>query len=370
MPGVRIRTEALRVRPNSAPELFPALADLLERHRHADRPLHLNTSSGTPQMLEVLKTLRGTGWFGEADVTLWQVDDPKYRVVGQPFHREAHTPFLAEVLRLEAAFGAMRRFDFAGARDEFAELARYPLELPDRLARVVTLEQMCGALLLVDERDFIGAASALSHLKQHVPPLTPLRDLLSEAATQTTDALVWLTWGRYDRARAQSRVADALIWAVILHEVMVVQLAQLHEVYAEKEITRRDLPPAKFETLWEEVPELRRNGRGGVLDVRHLKNKLKLLAAPSLGVANLEVFNVQTNAGLDQLRIQRNDVIHDSRVLSKVDLVEVDAVVSDLLQAFPFQAVPAQSWVQWPDDCPVSACSLQDLSGLLQDWLG
>ncbi|MPY66374.1 hypothetical protein F8S09_06625 [Deinococcus sp. SDU3-2] len=229
LPGLRVREEPLRVmRPNSGSELLPAVAQMLERYRHGGRVLHVNTSSGTPQMLETLKLLRGTGWFAQGQVTLWQVDHPEHRQSGHPHHYEATTPFLEETLRLAGAFAALRRFDFAGAQTEFEALAAQPLGLPERARGVAALARVAEALYLLDARDFVGARQVLGGLEVHIPPLDALRELVEGGAGQDTDALVWLTWGRYDRAAEQERVADALIWATILQEVMVAQLLPLH----------------------------------------------------------------------------------------------------------------------------------------------
>ncbi|MFC6751710.1 hypothetical protein [Deinococcus aquaticus] len=91
LPGVQVQSLPVRVRPNAAAEVLPVLAGALERFRHAGRLL-VNTSSGTPQMLEALKVLRGTGWFADGDVTLWQVDRPEFRVPGQAFWRRRPRP--------------------------------------------------------------------------------------------------------------------------------------------------------------------------------------------------------------------------------------------------------------------------------------
>lgn len=367
LPGAQVREVPVRVRPNVAADLVPVVATALDRYRHAGRVLHVNASSGTPQMLEALKLLRGTGWFAEGDVTLWQVDRPKHREPGVAHHREATTPFLEEALRLAGAFAALRRFDFAGAREEFDALAGGPLELPQRTQSVAALGDVAEALRLLDMRDFVGAREVLDELTLHVPPLDALRELVSDGAGQDADALVWLTWGRYGRAAEQERVADALIWATILQEVMVVQLSYLHGVYAKEWLTRGTVSDILFDALKREAPSLI---KGDKLKAKDLKQKLTLLRAPSLQVANVEVFDANTNTHLEQVRQWRNDVVHDGQTLDDAKLTQVDDVVRGLLAAFPFRTEKARGWVSKPEDCPVSAVSLAHMISALESWLG
>jgi len=374
LPLAKFKTVAIKVRPNSAAEVLPVLAAALERFRHAGR-LHVNTSSGTPQMLEALKLLRGTGWFAGADVTLWQIDRPEHRQVGLPFHRPATTPFLEETLKLGAAFSALRRFDFAGAQDAFSELASTPLELPGRAKSLEAMSQVAEALYWADARDSAGASEVLRGLSLHVPALTPLHDLLEAGGQYNADALIWLTWGRYDRATHQERTADALIWAVILHELLVVKLAEHHGLPdTDRALRPQDLPPGLFDTLATQVPALL-GGKGRELKFMGLKEKLSLLRAPVLGVTNVDTFDAgdrttEPNPALARIRTWRNKVVHQGRVPEEVNLEEVDVVVDGLLRAFPFQATWARAWAATPQDAPVSARALLHLADELQGWVG
>ena len=374
LPRARLKAVPITVRPNSAAEVLPELAGALERFRHAGR-LHINTSSGTPQMLEALKLLRGTYWFVGAEVTLWQIDRPEHRQAGQPFHRVATTPFLEETLKLGAAFSALRRFDFAGAQDAFTDLAGGPLELPGRTESLGAMSQVAEALYWVDARDSAQARELLSSLPLHIPALTPLQDLLAAAGNHDADALIWLTWGRYDRAATQERTADALLWAVILHELLVVKLAEHHGLPdTEKVLRPQDLPAGLFEKLAAQVPELL-SGNRRELKFMGLKEKLALLRVPVLGVANLDVFDAGDNRSapnpeLAQVRTWRNKVAHQGYIPQGVSLDKVDNVVDELLRAFPFQTQWAQDWVASPQEVPVSAVSLLRLADELQVWVG
>ncbi|THF70972.1 hypothetical protein E7T06_05300 [Deinococcus sp. Arct2-2] len=375
LPQAKVTPVPLRVRPNAAAEVLPVLAQALERFRHGGR-LHVNTSSGTPQMLEALKVLRGTGWFAGGQVTLWQIDRPEHRQTGQPFHREATTPFLEETLRLDAAFSALRRFDFAGAEDAFRTLAAGSLELPARQQAVAALADVAQALWWLDARDFGEAQGVLADLTLHVPPLVPLRTLLASGAAHDADALIWLTWSRYDRAASQNRVADALIWAVTLHELLVIKLAEHHGLPdSEKSLRPRDLAAGLFERLAQEVPDLLASS-GKELKFMGLKEKLQLLRAPALGVPDVDVFDAgdprraAPHPALAQVRSWRNRVVHQGSTPKDMNLDVLDKVVRDLLAAFPFQAAWAKAWVADPDAAPVSAAAISRLTGELQAWVG
>jgi hypothetical protein len=372
LPQVRIREVPLTASANRAADLLPLLAQPLSRFRHGGQ-LHANTSSGTPQMAEVLLSLRGTGWFGSGDVTLWQVDGPARRQVGQPFHREVRTSFLEEALRLEAAFAALRRFDFAGAQDAFAALAGQELGLPGRAQSVRVLAEVAEALYLADAREAAQAAQVLERLMLNVPAAAPIRELLTQAPG--AEALIWLTWGRYDRARAQERRADALVWAVVLHELLVVKLAEHHGLPdTEESLRAAHLPAGLFQQLAQEVPALL-SGNGHELKFRDLKQKLQLLRAASLNVAHLDVFDAgdrfnEPHPELALIRRWRNKVLHQGHVPDDVETELLDEVVNRLLRAFPFCWPHSVAWVHQPDDVPVSAQALQRLTADLQGWLG
>lgn len=370
-PDVPFRLVKLKSqKPNDPRELLPDIVSILGKYRRSGVPLHINVSSGTPQMLELLKSLRVTGWFGPQTM-LWQIDGLEHRQAGKAHVHEAVTPYMAEALQLESAFGAMRRFDFAGARDDFATLARYPLEIPERQESVSALADVADILLLLDERDYTEAAQMLSDLPFHIPPLQPLKDLLEEAKTSGPDALVWLTWGRYDRAATQERQADALIWAVILQEMMIAQLLDRYGISLEqnRKLSRASLGEKKFNTLKREVP-----GRfqGDVLKIGNTGEMLEVLAAPSLmGEGAVKPFHTQHNAALDKVRSLRNRVAHQG-IQAKADEVDwktLDKVVEGLLQAYPFEKQWAKSWVNDAAQCPVSASALIALTDDLQDWL-
>lgn len=368
LPQVKVKAVEMRARPNSAAEVLPVLAGALARFRQGRR-LHVNTSSGTPQMLEALKVLRGTGWFAGGGVTLWQIDRPEYRVAGEAHWREARTPFLEEALRLESAFGALERFDFAGAEDAFNELAQAPLELPGRNASVQALADIAHALWLLDARDFAKAADVMRQLGLHVPPLAPLRELVEQGAGHDSDALIWLTWGRYDRARSQAKVADALIWAVILHELMVVKLMEQHGISPDqkKRFRASDLSSGLFEQLRGEVPEL---FQGNEIKLLGAKEWLIFLQAPSVMGEKAQVFNTNFNPRLDKVRRERNDVIHQGVTPEMASLDQADDVVSELLMAFPFETGWAQAWAKAPDNAPISAQALTQLALELRGWVG
>ena len=374
LPGVRVQSLPVRVRPNAAAEVLPVLAGALERFRHAGRLL-VNTSSGTPQMLEALKVLRGTGWFADGDVTLWQVDRPEFRVPGQAFWREATTPFLEETLRLGAAFAALRRFDFAGARDAFAALAAGPLELPGRSRTLLDLEHVADALWWLDARDAVSAAESLDALALHVPPLADLHGFAQSVEQAPAEVLIWLTWGRYDRAAAQERTADALVWAVALHELLVVKLAEQAGLPdTEKALRAQDLPSGLFDTLKAQVGPEGVNAQGH-LKFMNLKEKLALLRAPALGVPNVDRFDAGDrravpNPQLAQVREWRNAVMHQGRVPADVDLNMVDEVVTALLGEYPFQTPWGKDWAGKPSAAFVSAVALQRLADELHGWAG
>ncbi|WP_155300762.1 hypothetical protein [Deinococcus kurensis] len=370
VPSVRVTAVPVKVQPNVAPDLLPVFARALDRFRHAGA-LRVNASSGTPQMLEALKVLRGTGWFGAGDVRLFQVDRPQYRMPGTPHWREATTPFLEETLRLGAAFAALRRFDFAGARDSFQDLAGAPLELPERQAGVQALADVADALWWLDARDVAAAREVLTDLTVHVPALDGLRTFVADAAGDPAEALIWLTWGRYDRAAAQVRVADALVWAVVLHELLVVKLAEgVGLPDGPKELTEQHLPAGLFAQLKGELaPELI-NARGRI-KFMNLKEKLGVLRAPSLHLASVDHFDgSDPTSPLGRVREWRNLVLHQGRVPDEVDLNDVEAVVQALLLAYPWRQTWARDWAKQPDACVVSAASTQQLVDELQGWVG
>ena len=369
LPGVQLSAVPLTVKPNAAAEVLPVLAQALARFRYGGRLL-ANTSSGTPQMLEALKLLRGTGWFAGGNVRLLQLDRPEFRQEGQPFWREATTPFLEEALRLEGAFAAMRRFDFAGSRDAFGQLSAGPLELPGRAATVQALEVVADALWWLDARDAGAAAEALEELTLHVPALSEIRTFLQDAGRLQADALIWLTWGRYDRAAMQERMADALVWAVVLHELLVVKLAEQAGLPdTDRALRAQDLRPGLFETLKAEVAPEMVNSQGQ-LKFMNLKEKLALLRAPVLNVPNVDVYDAARNIPLDNIRRWRNLTLHQGQVPAEVDLNTVDEVVMALLQAYPFHSDWGQRWAKKPREAVMSASSLLSLMDDLQSWVG
>ena len=369
LPEAKVSSVPLGVKPNAAAEMLPVLAQALTRFRHGGRLL-ANTSSGTPQMLEALKLLRGTGWFAGGDVRLLQLDRPEFRQDGQPFWREATTPFLEETLKLEAAFAATRRFDFAGARDAFSALGAGPLELPGRALTVQALATVADALWWLDACNARDSSETLESLTLHISPLSELNTFLQEAVRQEADVLIWLTWGRFDRAAAQERTADALVWAVVLHELLVVKLAeQMGLPDTENPVRVQDLPVGLFDTLKAELPPESIDNRGN-LKFMTLKDKLALLRAPVLKTPNVDVFDATRNASLETVRRWRNLTIHQGRVPDEVDLNSVDEVVAELLQAYPFQSEWGRQWAKTPHKAVISASSLQSLIDELQSWAG
>jgi hypothetical protein len=368
VPEARVSDVTLPVRPNSSVELLPALAAALDDLRVAGQDVHVNTSSGTPQMLETLKVLRGTGWLPPASVRLWQIDRQDHRLPGVPHHRETVTPYLEEHLRLAGAFAALRRFDFAGGRDAFRELGAARLELPGRQQKIVALSQIAGALLALDDRDASAAQTTLGALTLPVLPLQLFNDLLVAGSGGNPDALVWLTWGRYDRAAAQQRTADALIWAVILHEQMVVKILDLRGLKGRDAVARRDLPAGVFEQLKLEVPTLFME-RNGKIRCRKIEDKMCLLNAPTMQVQDAHIFDAHKNAGLGRVRSWRNRVAHAGVTPDGIALSEISSVVDGLIQAFPFQSTWARTWAAQPDTAAVSALSMHQLIDDLQVWV-
>ncbi|GGL77855.1 hypothetical protein GCM10010840_14670 [Deinococcus aerolatus] len=373
VPGVRVSAVPVQVTPNVASEVLPVFARALGRFRHAGQA-RVNVSSGTPQMLEAMKVLRGSGWFGAGDVRLYQVDRPTYRAPDRPHWREATLPFLEEVLRLEGAFGALRRFDFAGARTAFAALAAGPLELPGRQAVAGVLEAVADALWWMDARDAAAAGEALSALGMQVPPLHALKSFIQQAGHAPAEVLIWLTWGRYNRAAAQERTADALVWAVALHELLVVKLAEQAGLPdTERPLTAGDLGAGLFDRLKADLaPELL-NAQGR-LRFLSLRDKLAVLRAPTLGLENVDVFDAgdrrtAPNPPLAQVREWRNLTLHQGRVPGEVDRAAVDGVVRQLLGAYPWKQPWARAWAAHPDACPVSAAGLAQLADDLHGWV-
>lgn len=374
VPGVQVSAVPVKVTPNVASEVLPVFARALGRFRHAGQA-RVNVSSGTPQMLEALKVLRGSGWFGAGDVRLYQVDRPTYRTPDRPHWREATMPFLEEVLRLENAFGALRRFDFAGARAAFMGLAVGPLELPGRQAAAAALEDVADALWWMDARDAVAAAGALNALQVHVPPLDALKSFIQQVGPAPAEVLIWLTWGRYDRAAAQERTADALVWAVALHELLVVKLAEQAGLPdTERPLTAGDLGAGLFDQLKVELGPEMLNAQGRIRFMS-LREKLAVLRAPALGLENVDVFDAGDrrtvpNPPLAQVRDWRNLALHQGRVAGEVDLMDVDGVVRRLLGAYPWKEPWARAWAANPDACPVSAVGLGQLADDLYGWVG
>ncbi|SEJ94308.1 hypothetical protein SAMN04488058_1478, partial [Deinococcus reticulitermitis] len=272
-------------------------------------------------------------------------------------------------LKLEGAFSALRRFDFAGAQDAFADLAAGPLELPGRGEAVQTLAEIAHALWQLDARDFAQAAENLAALKLHVPPLAPLRTLIEQGAGHDADALIWLTWGRFDRARSQDRVADALIWAVILHELMVFKLLEAHGAVPGRKgrVRAADLPSGLAEKLRREVPEL---FQGSELKLMGAKEWLIFLRAPSVMGEAAAPLDVRSNASLERVRTARNQVVHQGVTPELEQLDEAQDLLLTLLRGYPFQAPWASAWAQRPDDAPISAASLTRLTDDLREWVG
>lgn len=369
LPGVKLSSVPLDVRPNVTAEVLRILARALTRFRHEGRLL-ANTSSGTPQMLEALKLLRGTGWFAHGKVSLLQLDRPEFREDGQPFWREATTPFLEETLRLEGAFAAMRRFDFAGAREAFDTLAAGPLELPDRVAAVQALAVVADALWWLDACDAQASQEVLETLPTHLPALSELSRFTSEAGRLPGDAMIWLTWGRFDRAASQDRTADALVWAVVLHELLVVKLGEQRGLPdTERPLRAQDLPDGLFEVLKAQVGPESIDAQGR-LRFKYLNEKLALLRAPALNIANVDLFDATQNTSLDTVRRWRNVTLHQGHVPVEVDLNTVDEVVRELLRGYPFQSDWGRRWMEAPSSAVISASSLQTLIDALQGWAG
>ncbi|MFD2608759.1 hypothetical protein ACFSR9_04800 [Deinococcus taklimakanensis] len=373
-PNVQVERVRVEARPNSAPDVLRVLARELEQYRHAGF-MHVNTSSGTPQMLEALKILRGTEWFPPERVKLWQVDRPEHRQAGTPFIREATTPFLEESLQLKAGFAALNGFDFAGATEIFTQLSERPLELPERVQSVTTLAAVADALYCMDTLNLQDAADILTTLPQHVPALVPLKELVMRGQ-ESDEAWIWLLWGRYHRAWALNRVADALVWAVSLHEVLVVKLGVKYGLPdTDQPLKQSDLPDGLFQALTQEVPHVVA-GRGRELKFKGLQEKLAVLRAPSLGVKNVDAFDAgdkdraAPNPDLLQVRQWRNKVLHQGRAPQPEALDTVDRVVVGMLNAFPFQEQSSREWVRNLKAVPVSADALWDLHHELQDWVG
>lgn len=370
LPAVRIRELAITVRPNAAAELLPVLAAALERYRFAGR-LHVNTSSGTPQMLEALKALRGTGWFGTGDVTLWQIDDPKYRQPGQAFVRVATTPFLEEAFKLSAAFAALRRFDFAGARDGFEDLP--DSEVKGRHERIGVLAQVAEALYWLDARDFTEADDILRNLDLPVPAVAPLEKAL-RSAEAGRDGVLWLTWARFDRAVQQERVSDALIWAVILREAMVVNLLARRGIADDAKELRRSANRQLWDEVMQASPELRADvGTKAVLNIKDITKKLMLLRTGVFtgGLTEfVDALNDHQHPDMKQTTSRRNKVIHQGAVPQPEWLEQATAAVSRMMGEYPFQDTLHRQWQKDPSAAPFSAQSLLALVDELEEWMG
>ena len=372
LPQVKVKAVEMRARPNSAAEVLPVLAGALAQFRQGRR-LHVNTSSGTPQMLEALKVLRGTGWFAGGGVTLWQIDRPEYRVAGEAHWREARTPFLEEALRLESAFGALERFDFAGAEDAFNELAQAPLELPGRNASVQALADIAHALWLLDARDFAKAADVMRHLAVPVPAVAPLEKAL-RSAEAGRDGVLWLTWARFDRAVQQDRVADALIWAVILREAMVINLLVRRGIADEAKELRRSADNKLWEDIMLNSPELQASvGNKTILNIKDISKKLMLLRTGvfvSGTTAFVDALDDQRHPDMEKTAFRRNKVIHQGAVPQTEWLESAEAAVSRMINEYPFQDELHCQWQKNPRTAPFSAKSLLNLVAELKDWVG
>lgn len=373
-PAVRVQEVPLNVRPNAAAELLPVLARALERFRFAGR-VHVNTSSGTPQMLEALKVLRGTGWFGSGEVTLWEVDGLAHRQAGRPFARVLSTPFLEEALKLDGAFSAMRRFDFAGAQDGFNALP--DSEVPGRHRRIQVLAQVAEALYLLDARDFMAADEVLRELTLPVPAVDGLERALRQSG-MGRDGVLWLTWARFDRAVRQERVADALIWAVILREAMLTALLARRGISEEAKEVRRSADGVLWDELLNLSPALKAKAAGrSVLNIKDISTRLELLRTGLFGgrvagraVEFVDVLDDRKHELMEVTAERRNRVIHQGAVPEHEWLGDANQAVAHLMAQYPFENELHCAWQRDPQAAPFSAQSLLRLADDLQEWVG
>lgn len=327
-PGLRVSAVRLSADPHDARALVRELAERLGEWRRDDVEVHANVSSGTPQMVEAVKVLRATRAFGHDRLNVWQVIDPRHRREGEAVARAVGMEYLEEALRLEAAFEALRRFEYTAAAGQFEDLAERGMESSARTEDAATLRDVSLALAAVDARDATEARRLLGPLG-HVDALTDLRDLVLDRGRE---ASLWLIWGRFAASAKQRRFSDALIWAAVLHEAMVYERAEIQSLRAKDD----------------------------------LKANLKMLQEKSVDTA---AFDVETNAALQRMRSRRNAVVHRGEVATDEDLALATSAVRSLLEAFSFQGAEAKAWVSRPMDCPVSGSRRERLADDLRRWM-
>lgn len=364
VPRARVTPLKLTSRPNDGRALLREITSVTERFKRDDVELHVNLSSGTPQMIEVMQLLRTLGHFGGARVHGWQVHHPEYRDGGAR-SEEAALPYVQEVLRLRAAFASLRRYSFARAAEEFDTLTRVPLEVRQREALIEDFAMCADALQQLEFRQYARAHELLSSVRAHVPSLAALRDFADALAREDEDARVWEAWARFDRYRDRKNALEGVLWARMLLEVAVVALLKRAGLRAEKKFKRADNPEV-FDRLARH-PEVGQYRRGGVFEVYDYKRKLQVLEAlNALPPERLRAFT-EDDPAMDELSDIRNRIVHRGDSAYEDDLELAERVARAAMRAYPFESTPYAPWVESPALCPLSSAHLNRLFDELED---
>lgn len=364
------------IEPNDATALWLFFKEILRAEKYAESELHINISSGTTQMQQALSALHGTGWFGDKKVTFWQIDDPKYRKEGKLPFKEITAPFLEETTKLTEAFAALRRFDFLGAADHFDSLG--DSHIVAQRGSLPALAQLCKALYHLETRNAIKAEEELNEVEEsnevevHTKTLAHLKDGLQLINRSGAEGALWLTWSYFDKANYQERVSDSLIWASILHEAMVVALLSRQMGQNTDEIRK-----SEHSELWKNLLRVKEHEvymKGKVVyPVKEMLGKIRLLETGLFTEGDssfIKMLDTSTNETLQQVKKQRNDVIHKGGIPEDKYLTDAQELVKELMTYFPFEQAEFKTWQKNLAQSPFSAESFVRLANELEEWKG
>lgn len=362
--------------PNDATALWLFFKEILRNEKYAESELHINISSGTPQMQQALSALHGTGWFGDKEVRFWQIDNPEHRKEDKPSFRYITAPFLEETTKLTEAFAALRRFDFLGAADHFDSLG--DSHIVAQRGSLPALAQLCKALYHLETRNAIKAEKELSAVKEldevevHTNALVELKDGLQLINRSGVEGALWLTWSYFDKANYQERVSDSLIWASILYEAMVVALLSRRMGDNINEIRKSKHPELWNNLLQHKEHEVYMKGRA-VYYFKEMPDKIRLLQTGLFTEGDssfIKMLDTSTNETLDRVKEQRNDVIHKGGIPEDKYLTDAQELVKELMTYFPFEQAEFKTWQKNLAQSPFSAESFVRLANELEEWKG
>lgn len=383
-PEAEVTTVALDASPVDADALAVALHDELSQRvdREADK-VHLNLSSGTPQMSSAIAILVGSGLV--PDPVVWQALDPRHYVdeFGHllPVQRVIRSDFaVSDEARLSRLHKSLLRCDLKGCLRAVRDLGSSPFEA--RRIRASVLKQVLTALVRWDEASFGSAKQELQHaserpefidaddlremFEKQCAVLTELDASVKGRGPETQDLLLDL-YGSIVRRHVAGDWFSVVNRGARLYEGILNWLISLagHNARA-FDLTRFDNKfKEQFEATWRRIFPTRQFGlpRGGYLDITARTTLAVLLGERG------ELQGVTTDHVLDLMRLDtplrpaRNHSyeIHGFGPVGKIESQAVVNAAKSMLEVVALD-VDDQTLALGP-------VQLRKLSDLLRTWL-